>query len=117
MADTYYFFIIIVMQNLYTTDYMSVIWEYQVDKWVTNPSEEHKEERIKLIFTIQINGKIKSFEHYFLLERYTPTLKEWNTWYVLSKTLEELWYKIWEEGDLWTTSVMNIWIPQLVDNQ
>ena len=90
------------MLKLLQTDNLSVVWEIQTKNDIRY---------LFLVFTIQINWKLKTFSHYIeLLENDYKELwpKNWEWWYILYNTLSELWYT---EKDWWLWgNIITKWI-------
>ena len=119
-----FFYYKVMSIQLFKTDYISVIWEYQ-EKSAAN--EEHDVWKyIQLFFTMQINGKIKTFKHYIMLVREIPTveeqpsvlsLKNWEGWYILYNTLNDIGYPLWEPVKEIPTAwnIITWWIDKCYD--
>ncbi len=112
--------------QLFKTDFISVIWEYQKKEQATETHDIW--EYIHLFFTIQINGKIRTFQHYIELVQYIPTiendcwtvftLKNYEGWYILYNTLNDLWYPLWEPvkyNPMWG-NIINSWIDKCYED-
>lgn len=90
--------------KLFEADYISVIWEkVKYGSW---------EDYIRLLFTIQVNWKLKTFTSDFEVidwEHGFYELKNWREWFILFTAFREMGYIIWPEDihELWG---MNTWI-------
>jgi len=107
------------IQLLLQTDYISVVWEV-IDAEITSATCKDKQQFIRLFFTIQVNWKIKTTNHSFLLEKSEfneagLSLKNWNEWYNVYHTLKDLWYSMWDDSDPIVSGswVLNQWITIL----
>ena len=108
--------------QLFKTDYMSVVGEYYEKApfpAVPNTKDSNwklaRDKYIHLFFTIQINGKIKTTQHYLKLikdewvkleeesetvELWISTkssglmIENWESWYAIRNTLSDLWYPL-----------------------
>lgn len=87
-----------------------LIWDNVLKTW-----------NIRLIFSIHINWKLKTFSHDFELDRHEVfsepsnwdpsnyyVLKDWSAWNALHQTLQSLWYMLDERA-----SVMNQWTSRI----
>jgi len=117
---------------IYSEDFISITWEIKeykteniIDEDVDNlnwkfavevEEEQEYQEQLHLIFTIQVNGKLKNFEWSFTLEK--DSLKDWGEWYAVLNLLTSLGYKIgdYEQGKLWWHIIQN-WIDRLYENK
>lgn len=114
-------------QTLHTSDYMSVIGEiseYKIGNGDGSVTIDGA--RLNLHFSIQVNGKMKTFTHFLELqvtEGPHPRLgkcyelKDYRVWYAIVETLWELWYPI-GEYDSDTPLAMNFinsWIESCVE--
>ncbi len=91
--------------SLFKTDYMSVVWEY---------TEKNKSKYLNLFFTIQVNGKMKTSQHFLELTKRELnssyewdaqlTLKQWDAWYSIRKLLTDIWYPLW-----WDMNFLEWW--------
>ena len=122
---------------IYNEDFISITWEikkYETqglssdiieDAIPTEIDENFKtQKQLHLIFTIQVNWKLKTFEWFFVLEQHNysedsnkssnPTLKDWGEWYAILNLISSLWYKIWDY-EIWSTWswIINQWIDKL----
>ena len=93
---------------VYTEDFISIVWEIKEistnslikvsenDFWTD--LEEDISRQLHLIFTIQVNWKLKHFQWHFVLEKYNSWLglKDWGEWYAIIGLISSLGYKIWE---------------------
>ena len=107
-------------KQLLQTDYISVVWEIR-DWEITPETSKEKEQFIKLFFTIQVNWKIKTVQHIFLLEKSEfndswLSLRNWNEWYKVHQTLKDLWYPMWDESDPVVSGswIIYSWISKLL---
>ena len=107
------------IQLLSQTDYISVVWEIR-EREIKCETSKVKQEFIRLFFTIQINWKLKTTNHSFLLEESKMsepgwTLKNWNEWYSVYNTLRDLWYSVWDNSDpiVSGAGIMNEWVAIL----
>lgn len=99
-------------QTLYTSDYMSVSGS------ITNTESP----RLNLHFSIQVNGKMKSFTHFLELVKDETRwqmyeLKDYRVWYAIAETLWELGYPIWDynkDAPLWMNFIKN-WIDDCAE--
>jgi len=108
--------------QLYKTDYMSVVWEYtKKTVLVWAEAKEEVQEYINLFFTIQVNGKIKTSQHYFKLMRWEDktedysglTLERFEGWYAIRNLLTNIGYPMWwiNEPDSNDFNIVN-WIDK-----
>lgn len=123
---------------IYSEDFISISWEINEYKTedlveeVDNTSfptkiDETKtiQKQLHLIFTIQVNWKLKNFEWFFILEQFTwwensnksseLSLKDWWEWYTILNLFTALGYKIWDY-ELWQpwSWIINQWINKLI---
>jgi hypothetical protein len=122
---------------IYNEDFISITWEikeYETSGLSTDvirntiPVEINEnleiQKQLHLIFTIQVNWKLKVFEWFFVLEEVdyiensnksnNPTLKDWGEWYAIINLLASLWYKIWDyELWKWWGNIILEWIDEL----
>jgi hypothetical protein len=109
-------------KTLFTTDNISIIWEYQekpvISWWYENIWTQ---KYIKLYFTVHINGRIKSFNHYIKLAKKEfgewLWLEDYYGWYMLYETLWQLWYKIWDynEDKPQKWNIIDWWIEECIE--
>lgn len=122
---------------IYNEDFISITWEikeYKTKDLSSNviqntiPTELDEDldtqKQLHLIFTIQVNWKLKTFEWFFVLDQklFTenpdkityPTLKDWWEWYAILNLLTSLWYKIWDY-EIWHPWcwIITQWIKKL----
>lgn len=115
-------------QIIYSEYFISINWEikeYDTSSLIkAEPSDvssdieiwEDIAKQLHLIFTIQVNWKLKTFEWYFTLVKCSTwiTLEQWGEWYAIINLLTSLWYKIWdyEIWKPWANIILN-WIDKL----
>lgn len=110
--------------KLFEADYISVIWE-KIQKTYVTADKESKEPKnieitwdyIRLLFTIQVNWKLKTFTSDFEVidwEHGLYELKNWREWFILFTAFREMGYIIWPEDihELWG---MNTWIQTVFE--
>lgn len=96
---------------LYSNDYITLVWEVRnVKDSATQPARK----MLKLILTIQVNGKLKNHSYYINLEKneYSDSgfwLQNYNEWYNVRNLLIDLWYPVEDK--------MNTWLSDLLDEK
>lgn len=111
---------------LLETNNINVIWEITPMEVVCRKDEKNPKTTyaISLIFTVYVNWKMKSFQESFAFEKWEIhdyQLKDFWSWYMLHKTLWNLWYKIkeeWRDEDepVYSWNIILKWIYKLVNN-
>lgn len=118
---------------IYNEDFISITWEIKEFKTIDlediesdneSSSEidllQEKQKQLHLIFTIQVNWKLKTFEWFFTLkyikeiEEYS--LQDWWEWYAILNLFTALGYKIWDY-ELWQpwSWIINQWTYKLLE--
>lgn len=95
--------------KLFEADHITVIWEkVKYSSW---------EDYIRLLFTIQVNWKLKTVTSDFELINWEDgfyQLKNWKEWSILHKALRDIGYTIWPE-DIHELGGINLWIQTVIE--
>ena len=98
-------------QIVHSSDNLTIFWDIQ---------EKNSEKYLYLAFSIQVNGKTKSFSFYFRLieakEDETWYLKEYREWYNVYELLGNIGYPIGDYAPTYPErwNIIDRWIEELI---
>lgn len=96
---------------VHSSDNLTIFWDI---------TEKNSDKYLYLAFSIQVNGKTRSFSFYFplikeLIEWETWYLKNYREWYNIYELLGNIWYPVWNysaDNPMWW-NIINEWIEEL----